>query len=312
MRKAVILAAGKGSRLYPITHHIAKPLLPIANKTTLLYSFERLKEIEIHDICIVVGENEPQMRHALGDGSQFGVQLSFVRQSEPKGLAHAVGFARDFVAGERFALYLGDAIYSHDFKPFARAFREGDAENMNIVAEVDDPRSYGVANLDGDRIVKLVEKPPVPESNWAMAGLYFFGPELWNVLPDLAPSGRGEYEITDAIQLLVDRGHKVVAGKYAGRWFDTGTLSSYLDTSRFLTDGKPLVSTDAEVSAKVGSFAVVGDGAKVNVRSIENTVILPGSEVSGDVDLTGCVIGGKAFLTQDASDTILWDGRGKV
>src|SRR5688572_15395536 len=203
--KGVILAAGKGTRLYPVTHHIAKPLLPLANRPTLHYAFDRLKEMGITGICIVVGENEDQMRAALGDGSQFGISLAYVRQTEPKGLAHAVGSAREFVGDASFVLYLGDAMYSEGFEDYARRFIESECANLNIVKPVPDPSRFGVANVDGERIVKLVEKPKVPESNLAMAGMYFFGPQIWDVLPTLPPSLRGEYEITDAIQVLVDR-----------------------------------------------------------------------------------------------------------
>ncbi|HSI72056.1 MAG TPA: sugar phosphate nucleotidyltransferase, partial [Fimbriimonas sp.] len=167
--KGVILAAGKGSRLYPITHLIPKPLLPIANRPTIFYAFDRLKEMGVTDICVVVGENEAQMRDALGDGASQGVRLTFVKQEEPKGLAHAVGFAQDFVGDDSFVLYLGDAIYGSGFADHARRFQESGCANLNIVKPVDDPRRFGVANVEGDRIVKLVEKPQNPESNLAMA-----------------------------------------------------------------------------------------------------------------------------------------------
>lgn len=309
MDKAVVLAAGKGSRLYPVTHHIAKPLLPLANRITLHYAFDRLKEMGLTNICIVVGENENQMKSTLGDGHELGVNLSYVRQVAPHGLAHAVGFAKDFVAGDPFVLYLGDAIYSHGFKEFADRFASSGDANLNIVAEVDDPRRYGVANLDGDRIVKLVEKPQNPESNWAMAGLYFFGPQLWEVLPDLQPSARGEYEITDAIQMLIDRGHTVTAGKYRGTWFDTGTLPSFLETNQFLTGGKTLIDPTAEVSAEIGDNVVIGAGAKVHATSVSGSVILPGSKVEGDANISGSLLGGNASLSGEVADTILYDGK---
>ncbi|MBI1757554.1 MAG: NTP transferase domain-containing protein, partial [Fimbriimonas ginsengisoli] len=203
--KGVILAAGKGSRLFPVTLHVPKPILPLANRPTLHYAFDRLQEMDVRDICIVVGENEQTMRSFLGDGSAQGVRLSYVRQTEPKGLAHAVSFAEAFVGGEDFVLYLGDALYSEGFQAQADRFRRERPANLSIVKPVDDPSRFGVADVVGNRIVRLVEKPAKPESNLAMAGLYFFGPQIWELLPGLGPSGRGEYEITDAIQMLVDR-----------------------------------------------------------------------------------------------------------
>lgn len=181
--KGVILAAGKGTRLYPVTHHIAKPLLPIAGRLTLDYAFEQLKGMGIHDVCVVVGENESAISEALGDGCEFGVNLSYVRQTDPHGLAHAVGFAKEFVAGDDFVLYLGDAVYDRSLAPFATKFSESGCANLNLVMWVDDPRRFGVANLEEDRIVKLVEKPQEPESNYAMAGMYIFDPQIWDVLP---------------------------------------------------------------------------------------------------------------------------------
>lgn len=290
--KGVILAAGKGSRLYPVTHHIAKPILPLANRMTIEYALDRLREIGVDDICVVVGEMEDAMRTALGDGSAFGVRLSYVRQTQPQGLAHAVGFAKDFVGDDSFALYLGDAVYSKGFTEFAKRFLSSGCANLNLVKPVADPSRFGVANVEGDRIVKLVEKPAVPESNLAMAGLYFFGPQLWSVLPDLKPSARGEFEITDAIQMMIDRGETVLAGVYDGEWFDTGTLDSFLETSKFLVSGGSKIDPTAIVDGHIGPSVVVGAGAKVRCAGIEDAVILPGADVECAREIRHSVLGG--------------------
>lgn len=295
--KGVILAAGKGSRLYPITYHIPKPILPLANRPTLHYAFDRLKELDVRDICIVVGENEAAMREALGDGKAFGISLSYVRQPEPKGLAHAVSFTKEFVSGEDFVLYLGDAIYSNGFAKHAERFRTSGCANLNIVKPVADPSRFGVACVEGERIVRLVEKPKEPQSNLAMAGLYFFGPQLWSVLPDLQPSARGEYEITDAIQMLVDGGHLVLAGIYEGDWFDTGTLDSFLDTSFYLTRGKSLLS--GQVDGEVGRKVILGEEAHVRCRLIEDSVVLPGACVEVEGDIRHSVVGGQVARAGD-------------
>jgi glucose-1-phosphate thymidylyltransferase len=301
--KGVILAAGKGSRLYPVTHVIPKPLLPLANRPTLEYAFERLREIDVTDVCLVVGENEDKMKAALGHGHQFGIELTYVRQTNPHGLAHAVGFAKEFVGDGNFVLYLGDAIYSKGFAPHLKRFLEAGCANLNVVQPVEDPRRYGVANVDGEKIVKLVEKPEVPESNLAMAGTYFFGPQIWEVLPDLQPSARGEYEITDAIQLLIDRGHTVLAGVYGGQWFDTGTLDSFLDVSAFLTDGNSLISGD--VKGVVGHKVVVGDSAEVECSAIEDSVVLPGAKVRIKGVIRHSLIGGSVHHNEDLENVIL-------
>lgn len=304
--KGVILAAGKGSRLFPLTYNIPKPLLPLANRPTLEYAFDRLKEIGVTEIALVVGENEPAMREALGDGSAFGVQLSYVRQMEPKGLAHALSFAEEFVAREPFVMYLGDAIYSEGFAHHAKRFIESGCANLNIVKPVDDPSRFGVANVDGERIVKLVEKPKEPESNLAMAGLYFFGPEIWDVLPGLPPSARGEFEITDAIQRLIDGGHLVLAGVYEGTWFDTGTLDSFLETSAFLTGGENVVGW-AEVIADLGDRVVIGDGAVVHAERLIDCVVLPGAKVDVKGTIRHAILGGSVSRDGDVMDAIIWE-----
>lgn len=307
LMKGVILAAGKGSRLYPVTHVIPKPLLPLANRMTLAYAFDRLQEIGIAEVCVVVGENEPHMREALGDGSAFGLELTFVRQTEPLGLAHAVGFAKEFVNGDPFVLYLGDAIYSDGFQHHAQRFVESGCANLNIVKPVEDPSRFGVANVEGERIVKLVEKPKEPESNLAMAGMYFFGPQIWSVLPDLKPSARGEYEITDAIQLLVDRGETVLAGVYEGEWFDTGTLDSFLATSRFLTRSERLLPESAQILGEIGEAVVVGHEARLRCQYIEDSVILPEADVQVSGAIRHSLIGGIVRHDGDLEGVILMD-----
>lgn len=282
--------------------------MPLANRITLAYAFDRLRELGVEEIGLVVGENEAQMREALGTGESFGVRLTFIRQPEPKGLAHAVSFAEDFVGRDSFVLYLGDAIYSDSLKPFRDRFLESGCANLDLVKPVDDPSRFGVANVEGERIVKLVEKPPIPESNLAMAGLYFFGPAVWDVLPDLKPSGRGEYEITDAIQMLIDRGHEVLAGVYGGRWFDTGTLDSFLESSSFLTDGASRIDPSAQVTGLVGSRVVVGAGASVVCDSIEDATILPGAQITVSGRIEHSILAGAVTIQGDVMGQIV-DGR---
>lgn len=304
--KGVILAAGKGSRLYPITHHIPKPLLPLANRPTMEYAFDRLREMGISDICVVVGENEAVMKDALGDGSQFGVSLSYVRQHEPKGLAHAVSFCKDFVGTDSFVLYLGDAMYGSGFSSFKEKFESSGCANLNIVKPVEDPSRFGVANVDGDRVVKLVEKPKNPESNLAMAGMYFFGPKIWDALVDLPPSARGEYEITDAIQRMIDQGELVLAGVYEGTWFDTGTLDSFLETSSFLTRGEPTIASTAKVTGDVGRNVVIGEGAVVNCTSIEDAVVFPQAVIDVKGSICHSILASTVTSESDVRDSILW------
>ena len=309
--KGLILAAGKGSRLYPITHLIPKPLLPLANRMTLDYAFEKLREIDVTEIGIVVGENEDAMRSALGDGSGHGVTLTYSRQPEPKGLAHAVSFAKDFIAGDPFVLYLGDAMYGEGFGHLKKRFEESGCVNLNLVKVVDDPSRFGVANVDGEKIVKLVEKPKNPESNLAMAGLYFFGPEIWDIFPTLQPSARGEYEITDAIQTLIDQGRLVLAGVYEGAWFDTGTLDSFLETSSFLIGGEKRIAASSVVASEVLHNVVVGEAAHLSCTSIEDSVIFPSAVVNVKGKIRHCILAGPVDWDGDLENQIIhgdWKG----
>jgi len=305
--KAVVLAAGKGTRLYPITRHIAKPLLPIAERPTLHYVFDRLKEIDARDVCLVVGENKEQMESALRTGNDVGITLSYVVQHEPKGLAHALRCAEEFIGRHDFVMYLGDGIYGSTLKPFADRFHETGCNNLNLVKAVEDPSRFGVANTEGERIVRLVEKPPVPESNLAMQGVYFFDSMIWDVLPDLQPSGRGEFEITDAIQLLIDRGGDVRAGVYEGAWFDTGTLDSFLETSAFLMQNGVQIGNGASVVGEIGPSVSVGEGSLVECASIEDAVVLPGSRVRCYGNIRHAIICGEVEAEGDLTSIVSYD-----
>ncbi|MES1147187.1 MAG: sugar phosphate nucleotidyltransferase [bacterium] len=302
--KGVILAAGKGTRLYPVTKVIAKPLLPLANRMTIEYAFDQLKESGITEVGVVVGANESEMKRALGTGADFGVELTYIIQPEAKGLAHAVSFAEEFVGGDDFVLYLGDAMYDRPLAEYVDKFRKSGCANLNLVKPVEDPRRFGVANVEGDRIVKLVEKPSHPESNLAMAGLYVFGPQIWRILPDLKPSARGEYEITDAIQTLVDQGETVLAGVYDGAWFDTGTLDSFLETSSHLVQGGDLIDLTARVSAHFGGHVVIGAGAEVTAERLEDVVVLPGAKVNVKGTVSHCLLGGEVSSDSDLQNQI--------
>jgi glucose-1-phosphate thymidylyltransferase len=304
--KGVVLAAGKGTRLYPVTHFIPKPLLPLANRMILEYAFDKLKQMGVFDVCIVVGESHQAMREALGDGASFGLSLSYALQPEQKGLAHALQYARDFVGGDDFVLYLGDALYSEDLTSYVKRFQESGCANLNLIKHVDDPRRFGVVTLDGERIVKVVEKPKHPESHLALAGLYFFRSVVWDVLPHVPPSHRGEHEITDAIQMLIDRGELVLGGLYGGEWYDTGTLDSFLEAHRFLTSEKNVIDSSAYVGAELGKHVTVGKGASVRCEQIEDSVVLPGACVEVYGKIRHAILGGRLCEKGDLINGIFY------
>ena len=247
------------------------------------------------------------MEEALGDGSDVGMQISYAVQQEPKGLAHAMQCAQDFLGGADFVMYLGDGIYGSSLKPFAERFEESGCNNLNLVKAVDDPSRFGVANTDGERIVKLVEKPKVPESNLAMQGVYFFDSRIWEVLPDLQPSARGEYEITDAIQLLIDRGCDVRAGIYEGAWFDTGTFDSFLETSAHLLGNGVRIGTGARLNGDTGQGVDIGAGAVVDCRSITDSVVLPGANVRCSGDIRHAILWGRVDSDESLENVVAYN-----
>ena len=229
-----------------------------------------------------------------------------MRQPEAKGLAHAVGYAKDFVNGEPFVLYLGDAIYDSPFYEQAKRFLESDAACLTIVMPVEDPSPFGIVILDEQgHVKKLVEKPKEFISDLCLIGMYYFRSQLWEVLPELQPSARGEYEITDSMQLLVNHGYTVLPGIFKGTWYDTGTLNSFLETSHFLAGGKNLI--EGQVSGRIGERVVIGPGASVSCEAIEDAVIMPGSQVKVTGVIRHSLIGGVVDRAGDIVNERVWD-----
>ncbi|BDG15488.1 glucose-1-phosphate thymidylyltransferase [Thermus brockianus] len=264
--KGLILAAGRGTRLRPLTHTRPKPVIRVAGRPIIHYAVENLREAGIEEIGVVVSpETEKDIREALA-----GYGVRYVLQEEPQGLAHAVAVAREFLGDSPFVLYLGDNLFQKGIRPFLAAFREGVSAVIALV-RVEDPRQFGVAVLEGERIVRLLEKPQNPPSDLAVAGVYVFAPEVLEVIQDLKPSARGEYEITDAIQGLIDRGREVVGVEVSGWWKDTGRPKDLLDANRLLLEElSPRVEGEVEGSELTGRV-VVEKGARV----VRSTVIGP-------------------------------------
>ncbi|HEY8778204.1 MAG TPA: sugar phosphate nucleotidyltransferase, partial [Solirubrobacterales bacterium] len=208
--KGLILSGGAGTRLRPITHTSAKQLVPVANKPVLFYGIEALVEAGVTDIAIVIApETGDEIREAAGDGSAFGATITYITQDRPAGLAHAVLTAEDYLGSSPFGMYLGDNLLAEGITRLVSAFRESQPDALILLTRVDDPSSYGVAELDGDRVVRLVEKPKDPPSDLALVGVYLFGPTIFEAARALEPSWRGELEITEAIDRLIEGGQRV-------------------------------------------------------------------------------------------------------
>lgn len=263
----MILSGGEGTRLRPITHTSAKQLVPVANKPILFYGLESLREAGINDIGIIVGDTEDEIREAVGDGSAWGVEVTYIRQEAPLGLAHAVLTAADFLADTPFVMYLGDNLIKEGIAAFVDEFRRKDVDALILLAHVTEPQRFGVAKLDGTRIVELVEKPKDPPSDLALVGAYMFRPSILDASQAIKPSWRNELEITDAIQHLIDGGRRVEAHIIEGWWKDTGHLEDLLEANRMVLEGiEPRCEGSIDAASRVDGRVVVEEGAEV-VRS---------------------------------------------
>ena len=281
--KALVLAGGSGSRLRPITHTYAKQLLPVANKPVLFYGLEAIRDAGITDVGIVVGDTAPAIEDAVGDGSAFGLTATYLRQDAPRVLAHAVIVARDFLADDDFVMYLGDNFIVGGITPLVEEFRSSRPDAQIMLTSVPDPRQFGVAELDtAGEVVGLEEKPQHPKSDLALVGVYIFTPAVHEAVSQLVPSWRGELEITEAIQWLIDQGRKVRSTTITGYWKDTGNVADMLEVNRMVLETiDPQVRGTVEASELIGRV-VVEAGAQVSgSRIVGPAIIGTGTRVSG-------------------------------
>jgi glucose-1-phosphate thymidylyltransferase len=295
--KALILAGGAGTRLRPITDTQSKQLIPVANKPILFYGIEAIAAAGIEEIGMIVGHTEQEIRGAVGDGSRWGVEVTYIPQEAPLGLAHAVLTGQEYLGDDDFVMYLGDNLVPEGITDFVRAYEESKPDAQIFLVKVPEPERFGVAVLEGERVVRLVEKPKEPLSDLALAGIYIFNPAIHQAAASIEPSWRGELEITDAIQYLVEHGYNVRAEMITGWWKDTGKPEDLLEANRIVLDEmERRIDGGVDDSSHVVGEVVIEDGADVR-----DSVIRGPSIIGGDVKVTGSILGPYVSVSEGAT-----------
>jgi glucose-1-phosphate thymidylyltransferase len=299
--KAIILSGGKGTRLRPLTYTGAKQLVPVANKPILWYGIESIVAAGITDIGIIISpETGEEVKTKTGNGDRFGASIKYILQDQPAGLAHAVKIAQPFLGDSPFVMYLGDNLVQSDLNMFLESFREKSLDALTLLCQVPNPSAFGVAKVDENgRVLQLVEKPKNPPSNLALVGIYIFSNIIHNAIASIKPSARGELEITDAIQFLIEEQKKVEAFQIKGWWLDTGKKDDLLEANRIILDTNltSAVLGDVDERSQVIGRVQIGPGSKIinsTIRGpvtigsnchIENSFIGPYSSVADQVIL---------------------------
>jgi glucose-1-phosphate thymidylyltransferase len=297
--KALVLSGGSGTRLRPFSYSMPKQLIPVANKPVLEHVLDGVRALGVTEAAVVVGDWAPQIAAVIGDGSRLGLRVTYLRQDRPRGLAHCVALARDFLGDDDFVMYLGDNMLPEGVAGIAAEFAEQRPAAHVVVHKVADPRSFGVAELDPDgAVLRLVEKPEHPRSDLALIGVYFFTAAVHEAVSAISPSARGELEITDAVQWLVEHGAAVRASVYDGYWKDTGRVEDVLDCNRRLLDElRTSVAGEVDGASVLAGPVVIEAGARVVRSRIEGPVIVGAGSVVEDSHLgphtsvgRGCVL----------------------
>lgn len=296
--KGLILSGGTGSRLYPLTYTNAKQLIPVANKPILFRVIEAIRDAGIDEIGIVVGNTANQIREAVGQGSRWDVKITFIQQEQPLGLAHAVKVSRDFLGDDRFVMFLGDNVIEGGISPLIRQFANSEWNSQIVLTPIDDPRQYGVAVLGEDgRIQRLIEKPKKPPSDLALVGIYMFDANVFKAVSAIRPSWRGELEITDAIQWLVDNDYAVHPYVHRGWWIDTGKRDDLLEANDLV-----LEEIDYEIQGYVDRDSQVGRRVMVERGAeIINSVVRGPSIIGENARIVNSYVGPFTSIDHDVT-----------
>ncbi|MEX0861717.1 glucose-1-phosphate thymidylyltransferase [Nitrosopumilus sp.] len=292
--KGILLHGGHGTRLRPLTHTGPKQLLPIANKPMSEYCINSIKETGAKEIAIIIGGlGANKVKEYYGDGSKFGVKISYIEQDEPRGIAHAINLCKDFIGNEKFIVFLGDNIIQKNIQNFAKKFEESDADALILLCEVDDPSRFGIADIKNDQIVKIIEKPKNPPTNFAVTGIYFLTPVIFKMIKNLKPSWRNELEITDALQILLENKYKIIYDTITDYWKDTGTPEDIIHANgAILNKMEPYFYGTKEDGAKIEGKLMIG----------KNSIIQKDVEIKGPVIIgENCIIESKTKIGPNIS-----------
>lgn len=326
--KGIILHGGHGTRLRPLTHTGPKQLLHIANKPMSQYALEDLREAGIKEIAIIIGDIYPEkVKEYYGNGEKFGVKITYVYQEKPQGIAHAVGLCKDFIGKDRFVVYLGDNVLRKDLVDYVNRFENSQADAMVLLCEVDNPQRFGVAEIKKNKLFRITEKPKNPASNLAVTGIYFLTPKVFDIIKELKPSLRGELEISEAFQLLLDKGHLVDYDLVTGWWKDTGTPEDILHANQLILDsigienqfllddesttqGNIVIGKDSTISrdsivqgpaiighgcfigpvARIGPYVSIGNNSTIKQCTIENSIIMNGCTIDAKIHIIDSIV----------------------
>ncbi len=273
--KALILSGGRGTRLRPITHTSAKQLLPVANKPILFYGIEAVKEAGIKEVGIVVGDTKNEIKNAVGRGKKWGINVTYIEQETPLGLAHAVKISQDFIGNDHFVMYLGDNLIKDGITSLVKEFEKTRPNAQILLARVPHPEQFGVVELKGKKVLRLVEKPKRPKSDLALVGVYMFDKNVFEAVNNIKPSWRNELEITDAIQYLIDHNFTVRPHIITGWWKDTGKLEDILEANRILLDDlKSHVKGKVDKESKLYGKVRIDKGTEIRKSVIRGPVII--------------------------------------
>ena len=326
--KGIVLHGGHGTRLRPLTHTGPKQLLPIANKPMSQYCIESIKETGINEIAIIVGgTGSSKVREYYGSGEKFGVSFTYIEQDRPKGIAHAIRLCKEFVNNEKFLVFLGDNIVQRSIADFTSNFKKSEFDATILLCEVDNPSRFGIAAIENNKITKILEKPKDPPSNLAVTGIYFLTPIIFDVIDNLKPSWRNELEITDALDILLEKNHNISFEMITDYWKDTGTPEDILNANRqvlehicnqtCIVDESSITLSNSnwitpsiigknckiDKSARIGPNASIGDNTIISSDVvIENSIIMSDCKIDGGLNIRDSIISANCHLHGNNKD----------